>query len=177
LSPQFVLSTNRSGITRSCPIQNAELLYPIYANVLYVAKALFAELSPEAKAEVIEYIRRFIRSKSHVVQVELNLAYAVRLLSCEKGGENEEILNKIYRETTSMVMARWKAWPWLSDLRNNFRTLSPLERRAFVIASYELKDEGGHWRQYVGPELSPIEKLIQTWVSEKVADRTWSPPL
>lgn len=115
-------------------IKNAELLYPIYANVLYVAKALFSELSPEAKDEIIEYIRRCIQTKSHVVQVELNLAFAVRLLSCEKGGENEEILNKIYRETTSMAirrdiilaMARWEAWPWLSDLRNNFRTLKSI---------------------------------------------------
>jgi hypothetical protein len=181
---RFINASQRNNAVVSL-IKNAELLYPIYANVLYVTKALFSVLSQEAKDEIIEYIRQLIRTKSHVVQVELNLAFAVRLLSCEKGGENQEILNNIYRETSSiairrdiiLAMARWKAWPWLSDLRNNFRTLSQLERRAFVIASYELKDEGDHWRQHVQPELSPIEKLIQKWASEKVADRTWSPPL
>jgi hypothetical protein len=128
---RFINESQRNNAVVSL-VKNAELLYPIYANVLYVAKALFSELSQEAKDEIIEYIRGFIRNKSHVVQVELNLAFAVGLLSCRKGGENEEILSNIYRETTSMAirrdiilaMARWKAWPWLSDLRNNFRTLS-----------------------------------------------------
>jgi hypothetical protein len=61
-------------------------------------------------------------------------------------------------------MAKWDAWYWLSDLRNQFRTLTPLERRAFIVASYKLSDEGRHWRSHIQPELTPLEKLTQKWV-------------
>jgi hypothetical protein len=166
-------------------IQNEELLYPIYGNVLMVAKSVFFDLKSETRKKIIDYVRGLVSSKSHVLQVELNLAYAVRLLSCEDGPENQEILNRVYKETRSipirrdiiLAMARWHAWYWLSNLRSDFRTLSPAERRAFLIASYVLTDEGKHWREHIGPELSPFEHLVRTWASEKVPIADWSPPL
>jgi hypothetical protein len=166
-------------------IENEGLLYPIYGNVLLVAKAVFDELKPETGSQIITHVRRLVSSKSHVLQVELNLAYAVRLLSCEDCPENQEVLNKVYKETRSvpirrdiiLAMAKWRAWYWLSDLRAHFRTLSPAERRAFLISSYVLTDEGRHWRDHIGPELSPFENLVRTWASDKVKIINWSPPL
>jgi hypothetical protein len=119
------------------------------------------------------------------MQVPLNLAYAVRLLSAERSAENEEVLHSIYSQTRDVAirrdiilsMSRWQSWEWLSNLRNTFRTLSPPERRAFIIASYELRDEGRHWRQHVQNELSPLEKLVQRWSSEKVGVKGWRVPL
>lgn len=166
-------------------VLNADLLYPIYSNVLYVIKDIYGELDDESSASIISFVRSLIYKKSHVMQVDLNVAYAVRLISCDKSFENEELLNSVYKETNSiairrdiiLAMARWKAWHWLSDLRNSFRTLSPLERRAFVIASYQLRDEGKHWREHIGRELSPLEKLVQQWASERVSESGWSVPL
>jgi hypothetical protein len=57
-------------------------------------------------------------------------------------------------------MARWEAGFWLSDLRNRFRMLSPLERRAFILASYRLTDEGQHWRRSIKREFTPFEMII-----------------
>jgi hypothetical protein len=74
-------------------------------------------------------------------------------------------------------MAKWKNWYWLSDLRTNFRSLSPAERRAFIVASYALRDEGKHWRQHTSNEFSPLEHLVQQWTSEKVGQPAWSIPL
>lgn len=166
-------------------IENEELLYPVYANVLLVAKAVFDELKTETRLKVIKYVRQLIVEKSHVLQVELNLAYAVRLISCTDGPENEEVLNRLYKDTRSILirrdiilaMAKWRAWYWISDLRADFRTLGPAERRAFLVASYVLTDEGKHWREHIAPELSPMENLVKKWASEKIQLTNWSIPL
>lgn len=166
-------------------ILNEQLLYPIYANVLLVTKAVYEELRPETQSKIMEHIRSLIKSKSHVLAVELNLAYAVRLLSCAGGAENEEVLNRIYKNTNSLsirrdvilAMAKRRASYWLSDLRANFRILSPAERRAFIVASYALTDEGSHWRSHIAPELSPFEVLVRDWAAKKSNDSGWSVPL
>jgi hypothetical protein len=74
-------------------------------------------------------------------------------------------------------MPRWNAWYWISDLVRNFRTLSPVERRAFLIASYVLADQGSHWRQHIARELSPFENLVKIWASEKAQINSWRIPL
>jgi hypothetical protein len=166
-------------------VSNEDLLYPIYSNVLWVARTLWDELRPETQSKVIKHVRNLVRAKSHVMQVDINVSYAVRLLSCFAGPENEDTLNRVFKEASSisirrdiiLAMAKWKAWYWLSDLRPNFRTLSPAERRAFVIASYVLTDEGRHWRDHIAPELSPFEKVVKAWASEKIQINGWSIPL
>jgi hypothetical protein len=166
-------------------ITNETLLYPIYANVLLIAKTLYSDLTSDTNNKVIAHVQKLLRTHSHVLGVDLNLSYAVRLLSCADGPENEEILNRIFRQTGDIsirrdviiAMARWNAWYWLSNLRGEFRTLSPIERRAFIIASYALKDEGKHWRDHIAQELSPFERLIKQWASEKSQIPGWSAPL
>ncbi len=166
-------------------VSNETLLYPIYANILLVAKALYEDLTEETKTKINMHIRDLLRKRSHVLQVELNLAYAIRLLSCTSGPDNEEILNRLFWTTNSILirrdiilaMSKWNAWYWLSNLKGTFRTLSPAERRAFVVASYTLRDEGDHWRQHITPELSPFERLVKTWASERVQFPGWSVPL
>jgi hypothetical protein len=150
-----------------------------------VAKALYPELKEETKHTIIAKVGQLIADKSHVVQGELNLAYSIRLIAESQGPELEELLNKIYSSTKSsilrrdiiLVMAKWKAWYWLSNLRTEFRTLSAAERRAFIIASYVLTDEGKHWRNHIERELSPFELLLKKWASEKSQLPTWSVPI
>jgi Reverse transcriptase (RNA-dependent DNA polymerase) len=166
-------------------IRNPELLYPIYSNVLFVTKSIFFDINEGHQSEVLEYIKQLIRSKSYTMQVPLNLAYAVRLLSCVKSTDGEEVLNNIYNETKDIsirrdiiaAMSRWQSWEWLSNLRYNFRILSALERRVFIVASFQLRDEGSHWRQHIKNELSPFEELLQKWAAEKSQSRTWKVPL
>jgi hypothetical protein len=96
-------------------IENDELLYPVYSNVLFVAKSLYPELSPPARVGVISHVRRLIRDKSYLMQVDLNLSYAVRLIASSGGPENEQLLNAVYKHTNSvgirrdiiLAMARW----------------------------------------------------------------------
>jgi hypothetical protein len=157
----------------------------VYANVLVVAKHLFGELSSTTQRAIVSYVADLLRTKSHVVRVDLNTVYAVRLLSCVQSPENEELLNRLYSETRSVLlrrdiilaMAKWRAWYWLSDLRASFRTLTPAERRSFLVASYVLTDEGKHWRDHISPELSPFETIVRRWASEKVQQPGWDIPL
>ncbi len=166
-------------------IQNPDLLYPIYANILMVIKTLFDDLQLDTQQKIIGHITELIKNESHVLRVDLNLAYAVRVLACQQSPENEELLNRTYAQTRSvllrrdiiLIMAKWRAWYWLSDLKTTFRTLSPAERRAFLIASYFLTDEGKHWREHIGPELSPFENLVKEWAADKMQHFGWSIPL
>ncbi|MHB1219764.1 MAG: RNA-directed DNA polymerase [Alphaproteobacteria bacterium] len=167
-------------------IDNAELLYPIFPTVLHVVRAVFVDLSPETQTSVLQKIIALIERQSHVLRVELALAYAIRLLSCRHSPEAEAILEKIYRQASSsallrrdiiLVMAKWRNWYWLSDLRASFRTLSPAERRAFIVASYLLKEEGRHWRRSTAGEFTPFELLVQKWASQKVTRADWGVPL
>lgn len=166
-------------------IQNENLLYPIYANVLLVAKTLYDDLRENIRKEIIRHIRTLLLTNSHVLQTDLNLSYAVRLLSCEAGSENEEALNRAFNQSESslirkdviMAMAKWRATYWLSNLKANFRTLSPAERRSFLVASFVMKDEGSHWRSHAKAEFSPFEKLVQSWADERTKNATWNIPL
>lgn len=166
-------------------VENAELLYPVYANISFTAKALYSELTTDIQEKIVFIVRGLLKSESHILQTDLNLHYAIRLIACSSGPEDEEIFNKIYRRTDSIIirrdiilaMARWRAAYWLSDLRNDFRTISPTERRAFVVASYTLLDEGRHWRRHIKPELSPFELLMKDWAAERSQIPEWIIPL
>jgi Reverse transcriptase (RNA-dependent DNA polymerase) len=167
-------------------VDNAELLYPIFSGVLTVARSVFTDLSPEAQARVHQKIIELIEGHSHVLRVELNLAFALRVLACRHSPEAEAVLAKVFKLSTSssllrrdiiLIMAKWKNWYWLSDLRSSFRSLSVPERRAFIIASFSLRDEGRYWRRHTADEFSPFEQLVQLWAAEKVSQPGWSIPL
>jgi Reverse transcriptase (RNA-dependent DNA polymerase) len=167
-------------------INSAELLYPIFSSVLTVARSVFDELSVQAQALVHNKLVELIEGHSHVLSVELNLAFAIRLLSCKHSPEAEAVLAKLFKLSSSssllrrdiiLVMAKWKNWYWLSDLRASFRSLGVAERRAFIIASYALRDEGRHWRNHTADEFSLFEHLVQQWAGDKANKPGWSIPL
>ena len=168
-------------------MNNAELLYPIFSTVLTVAKNVFDEIPAESQIYTHQKVVDLIEKRSHVLRVDLNLTFALRLLSCRHSPEAEAVLAAVYKRSMAassllrrdiiLTMAKWKNWYWLSDLRASFRSLSPAERRAFIIASYALRDEGKHWRHHTSGEFSPFERLVQTWTSEKVNQVGWTIPL
>jgi len=166
-------------------VQNPDLLYPVFSSVMLVAKSTFEDLSDVTQVQILESLIELIKNNSHVLRVELNLLYAIRLLGSRQITGSEDLLSGLYKATTSplirrdiiLVMARWGVWYWLSDLRNQFRTFSPQERRAFIVASYRLADEGSHWRQYIQQEFTPLEKLTMSWAAQKVQSHGWTIPI
>lgn len=166
-------------------IENEEILYPVYFNVLIAAKDVFQKMSDAAKDRVVSYVRNLINSQSRVMVVDINLQYAVRLLSCRDSRDTRLLFANIFREDRIsgvkrdiiLALAKWNDWHWLSDVKNRFRALSAAERRAFIIGSFQLGDEGEHWRRHVRRELTPDEELVRDWTNTKRQIDGWQIPL
>lgn len=97
-----------------------------------------------------------------MTQVPTNLAYALRVLVNDETDEVEFIFASVYKTTTSMLikrdvillMAYRGADYWISNCKTNFSTLTEWERRALLISSYILGDEGDHWRKAIKRKLN-----------------------
>lgn len=166
-------------------IENEEVLYPVYYNVLITTKDVFERLSPEIQDRVIAYIRNLVSTQSRVMVIDLNLQYAIRVMAMKFSEESRLLLTAIFRSDRNdavkrdiiLALSRWRDWHWLSDVRTRFRQLSPVERRGFTIASFGLGDEGDHWRRHMRNELSPMEILVRDWAQQKHATPGWQVPL
>jgi len=166
-------------------IENDDILYPVYYNILITAKDVFSELGDQAQEFVLEHVENLIRNQSRVMAIDLNVQYAVRLLSMSFSDSRSALLSGIFRSDKNdavkrdvvLALAKWGDWHWLSDLKTRFRSLSDLERRAFIIASYGLGDEGDHWRNHLRREFSPIENVVRLWAAEKSGSPGWTIPL
>lgn len=166
-------------------IENNDILYPVYFNVLICAKDIFPRVSDDTQSFIVEHIRGLINTSARVMLVDLNVQYAIRLLSLRNAEETRILYYKLFNSDVSegvkrdiiLALARWHDWHWLSDVRNKFRTLHDISRRGFLIASYCLADEGDHWRSHVRRELTDFERLVSTWAKTKSSDTSWSIPL
>jgi len=166
-------------------IENCDVLYPIFSSVLLMIDQVFEELSSATQGAVISELHKLIKSRSHLFRVDVHLSYAMRVLSHVNSPDNQSLLQQMYDERTSplvrrdiiLVLAKWGEWYWLSDRKNRFRELSGPERRAFIVASLILKDEGEHWRRHIAKELNPFEKFIMSWASQRAKNPNWVVPL
>ena len=166
-------------------LENCDVLYPIFSSVLLVIDGVFEELLTATQTKVISQIQKMFQNQSYIFRVDIHLTYATRVLAHFNTSDNQTLLQTIYEEKSSplvrkniiLTAARWGDWYWLSDLKNRFSELSGPERRAFIVASYSLKDEGQHWRDHIKRELSPFEKFILNWAGGKADQRNWKIPL
>ena len=157
-------------------IENSEVLYPIFSSALIMMDRVFDDLGGEAKTRLVAKMIELIKSESHVLRVDVHLCFALRVLQHSNTEETQQLLKEIYDARRSdivcrdiiLVMALRGEWYWLSDLRNRYRQLSDPEKRALLVASYTLKDEGKHWRDHIKKELNPFEKFILSWAGERV---------
>lgn len=166
-------------------IENIHILIPVYANIMILINDIFLDLSEEVKSQVCEMLQKHIKDKTFIMQVELNLAYSLRVLSHVFSDENEDLLISVYRETDSrlikkdiiLIMAKWGADYWISDLKNRYNSLDVWEKRSFIMASYYLGDEGRHWRDHFKNEFTPIDLLYRDWVANKINSKGWTLPI
>lgn len=157
-------------------LRNAEALFPIFSQVCLVAAAVFDDLGDTEQESVCALLRDMIRDKSYVFSLELHLAYAVRVLGKRGSQENMRCLTELYDNSGSTVIKRdiilvfgnWSNFAWLSLKREAFQHLSGWERRAFVLASYSMKDAGSHWRRYMRTRLDPFERLVRDWFASRL---------
>lgn len=181
---QFIENPQLDDAARTL-IENEVLLYPIYFNVLSAIKTAFGRLGEGAQKFVVDYVRDLLENSSPVMAVELNRQYAVRLLSSKRSEETVSLFSRMYDATDNplirrdllLAMARWHEWFWLSDKKATFRSMRPSERRAFIMASYALSEEGRHWRDHTKREFWPFELIVREWIAERKSRAGWEIPL
>lgn len=164
-------------------IRNLEPLYPVFSLIMRVVRERFARLSPSTQDESQAAIHRLF--DSYVTRPDLHAACAVRVLGCRRSAENERLLGRLYEERTApflrsdivLVMAKWGARDWLAALMRRDPPADGGERRAVLIASHVLGEEGARWRAGVEQGLSPFDRLVSRWAAAKVAEPGWQVPI
>jgi hypothetical protein len=168
-------------------LDSLDLLYPIFPSVMQLCRSLLPNLEPNVQATLYKALRELIQGDSYITQVRANLAFALRVLATDSSEETELLFATLFRKTSSMMirrdlivlMAHRRADYWLSNCRTSFATLTGWERRALLIASYTLGDEGKHWRDSIRDEQSPFDKLVMDWTAESKQKQgpAWRVPL
>jgi hypothetical protein len=168
-------------------LDSLDLLYPIFPSVMQLCRALLPALEPAVRTSLFDSIRKLVAGDSYITQVPANLAYALRILANDDAEETELLLAALYKKSSTMMirrdiilfMAYRRADYWLSHCRTTFATLTGWERRALLIASYTLGDEGKHWRDAVKDTQNIFDKLVLTWTAESKSKKGpgWRVPL
>lgn len=139
---------------------------------------IISDLEPATREKVFTTVRALIQSKSYICQVPVNLAFAIRVLSQDNSEETDAALIHVFSETSSMmikrdiilILAQHDADYWISNQRKDFNAATPWEKRALVISSYILEDEGREWRKRIKDGLSPFDQLVRKWASAQKND-------
>jgi Reverse transcriptase (RNA-dependent DNA polymerase) len=172
-------------------LENIETLAPIIPNVIRVVRDNIAELSDDARVEVFTKVRELIDSGHHLAQVDVNLAYMVRLLSDDESRETTTQLVQMYdrahgyssgpapniqRDIVLALARRGTTW-WLHDRKPHFPTMHSWVQRSFILGSYALGDEGKHWRAANRRSFSPFDSVVADWAAARTSDQGWRIPV
>jgi Reverse transcriptase (RNA-dependent DNA polymerase) len=166
-------------------IQNLNLLYPIFPTIAILLRQTLPDISEDVQSIVFDKLRSLIRSKSHIMLVPANLCYAIRILGSDRSEDTDALLIEVYSEPTSnmmikrdilLAMVRRGVDYWLSSRLKQFATVTAWEKRALIVASYILSDEGAHWRRRIKDELSSADEAFLEWTAEKFNGRSWEIP-
>jgi len=168
-------------------LSSLNLLYPIFPSVMLLCKALLPDLEPDVRAALFESVRDLVQTNSYITQVAANLAFALRILSEDDSEETETMLAGVFRDSRSMmirrdvilIMARRRADHWVSDCKHMYSTATGWEKRALLIASYTLGDEGAHWRRPLRTDLADFDRLVLDWTAESKNSKgdAWKIPI
>ena len=164
---------------------NLPVLYPVLPSVLLLLKSILEDLDENTRTWIFCELRQKVREDSYLIQVQINLAYLVRILAYDVSEEADEVLIKIYDSSSSalirreviLAMAKRNADYWISDVLKGFRGCRDWEKRSLIISSYILGDEGKHWRGKIKKELSPFDSIVVNWASKKKQSSKWSIPI
>lgn len=151
--------------------ENLHTLAPVFPRLMTVLRGLYLELDSQTQDLVDNALIRLVQAGSHIIKIDLNLAYLVQVLRRRSTQQKEELLVKVFNDNPSplvrreiiLAMTDWGHNHWLTDLRKRFNGLSKWERRCFIVASYFLTDEGKHWRNHNKSSFDSFEIVIRDW--------------
>ncbi|WP_313951400.1 RNA-directed DNA polymerase [Accumulibacter sp.] len=163
------------AITTLLDKDNLVVLSPVFVTVMRAVNGLYDDIPDMGKNFIDETLIELYESKSHLLSVELNVSYFVKALSTRMTMAKEELLIEIFdswptpliRRLIILIMASWDCHYWLTDIKKKYGGLSEWEKRALILASYKLGDEGKHWRTHVKDTWNSREALIRDWYADR----------
>jgi hypothetical protein len=170
--------TERFGALRTLlQRENLQRLSPVFAVLMRTVRDIYPELDRDERNALDTQLVEIADQQQHLLRVALNLAFYCEALGAgDVTTTKESILQKVWDGSASSLcrrivlanMARWKSHYFISRVKTQFATLARWERHVFVAASYELGDEGAHWRRATQQSFSPPEILIRDWAADRV---------
>jgi len=166
-------------------LDNIDILFPVLPNLMILFESVFDKLTPETQNKMQDLIRELINKSSYLMKIELNITYALRILSKIYSDENEITILKVFDSTESLlirrdiilIMSKWNATHWISDIKNRYSSMTVWEKRSFILACYKLGDEGKHWREHFKEQFNKFDFLYRDWMSGRVQISGWELPI
>jgi hypothetical protein len=157
-------------------LDNLHTLSPVFSRLMTVLRGLYPELDSPTQDLIDSALITLVEKESHIIKVDLNLAYVVQVLRRRCTQSTETLFVRLFKKSTSPLVRReiiiaWAGWRHnhsLTDLKKHFHALSKWERRAFILGSYVLTDEGKHWRDHNAESFNPSEQVVRKWFSERM---------
>lgn len=154
---------------------NLNTLAPVFSRLMTVLRGLYLDLDSATQDLVDGALIGLVEKGSHIIKIDLNLAYLAQVLRRRCSQQTETLLVKLFRSNTNPLVRReiilaWIAWRHnhsLTDLKKHFKALSKWERRAFIVGSYILTDEGKHWRKHNDDSFDPGELVVRHWFADR----------
>ncbi|MFC7246060.1 RNA-directed DNA polymerase [Catellatospora aurea] len=154
---------------------NLRVLAPALPVVLRVLEEILPDLSEDLRRRIPAEIRRRVAAGEYWLMVPINLAYALRVLRHDGSEENVTLCAQIFPQAPAFIqrdivylMYGWGADYWLSDKRKQWMSQHPWVKRALLLASYSLGDEGSHWRTAVRDQVNGFDLISKKWMADRV---------
>lgn len=154
---------------------NIQVLSPVFVMVMRAVKGVYNDLEDNTKEFIDKALIKLYEENSYLLRVDLNLSYYIQALSMRPTNDKDKILINIYEANASplirrlviLTMANWKRHYWITDLKKKYSSFTEFEKRAFIIASYILGDEGKYWRNYTKRTWTPMDNIVHRWFSDR----------
>lgn len=154
---------------------NLMTLAPVFVTVMRVVRDIYSKSNMHFQEKIDGVLCDMWSKNSPLLSVEVNLSYYIKALGGNQTQRKEEILGRLFDDISNpmirrliiLTMAKWNCHYWLTDIKNRYGAMSLFERRAFIISSYSLGDEGKHWRDNTKPTWAAPELLIRDWYANR----------
>jgi hypothetical protein len=172
-------------------LENVDTLAPVLPQVLMAIKDCTDGLAPERVDKIHAILRGLIEGNNHSAQIDLNLAYMVRVLAQVHSPENEALLIRLYngphgfgsgpapyiQRDIMLALTRWNVTYWLSDMKNYTDGMHPWVKRAFIICAGTLGDAGVYWLRANKRGFPPFDTVAMEWAETKRSRPNWVLPV
>jgi len=165
-------------------LENLELLAPVFPSVMMVLKDLVRGDDQAVQTQIFPRMRALFFDGPPLISLPGNVAFYLRVLAYDRSPEADQILTSVFEKTESPssrrdiinIMTLRANTHWLSDRIKVYETSTLWERRAHLVASFVLGDEGSHWRKRIKAGLSEYDQILLGWAgARKQAGRTGLP--